>query len=164
MRNKIKNCFQAEVVFDALNVIETTSKTQKKNGTRCFELPNRQVHVNGRQTKLRFAIYKSGYVRNLSGGMCYQLNRICKVEKKHVYQRVLHGEIVTIHRNYMSSNRVLIDSAEERMVYLANFICRNYYSKKYGLVNSYTSNNISRDRLISMRQERRMMISGLYGA
>ena len=59
--------------FKHLGIVEVTSKTQKKNGTRRFRMPWK---LDGREN-VEFAVYKSGYVRKTKGFVftCYQINQ-----------------------------------------------------------------------------------------
>ena len=76
---------------------------------------------------LRFATYKAGYVRNVSeyNSSPYQIN---KTKKRPAGTDGYHFETV---------ERVLILGWEERLIYLAKFIIKNYYQKPTYLINDY---------------------------
>ena len=60
-----------EEIFELLGIKNVTSKTQKKNGTHCFELPFKTYSG----ARIRLATYKSGAIRNVNSCYsCYQLN------------------------------------------------------------------------------------------
>ncbi len=118
-----------EQLFKLLGVKDVTTNRQKKNGTQMFEIPFDHHNVPG--LKLRFAIYSSGYIRNVNGAYsCYQLNPV-KIHKK------------KIHENYYSEfkERVLIYSRENRLKFLFEFILKNYYLKRHKVV-EYRDNYI----------------------
>ena len=133
MNRKITSYGQAMMLFDALGVEETTSKTQKKNGTRRFELPNPRFDGSGKPYKIKLSSYASGYVRNASGHLftCYQLNRV----RKKIHCR--WNPFAEKFEIYTTSHRVMIPMEKNRIIFLANFILRNYYSDKYCIVSNY---------------------------
>ena len=124
-----------------LGVVEVTSKTQKKNGTRRFRLPFKDVRTSlfdeygnrsdfGRKfsSDLEFAVYKSGYVRKTKGFIyaCYQINQTQKRTQR--YFKVTSGQ----HKGYYykfadGRDRILIHSETERLQYLLDFLVRNYF-------------------------------------
>ena len=110
--------------FKHLGIIEVTSKTQKKNGTRRFRMPWK---LDGREN-VEFAVYKSGYVRKTKGFVftCYQINKTRKSCQR--YHKVLSGP----HRGYYwkfadGRDRILIETETERLQYLLDFLVRNYF-------------------------------------
>ena len=127
--------------FKHLGIVEVSSKTQKKNGTRRFRLPFKDVRTSlydkyGNRTDsgrkfscdLEFAVYKSGYVRKTKGFIytCYQINKTCKGGNR--YFKVTSGA----HEGYYwkfadGRNRILIHSETERLQYLLDFLVRNYF-------------------------------------
>tara|TARA_Y100001973_G_C5066786_1_gene265475 strand:- start:299 stop:730 length:432 start_codon:yes stop_codon:yes gene_type:complete len=118
-----------EELFKLLGVKDVTTNRQKKNGTQMFEIPFDHRHIPG--LKLRFAIYSSGYIRNVNGAYsCYQINPV-KVHKGRV------------HENYYCDHkeRILIYSRENRLKFLFEFILKNYYLKRHKVV-EYRDNYI----------------------
>ena len=65
---------EIERMLQFLDIQEVTTKRQKKNGTREFELP---IKTEWSKRKIRVASFASGYVRcQLSDAYCsYQLNK-----------------------------------------------------------------------------------------
>ena len=125
--NKITTVDEAMIMFDMLGIKNVSTRRQKKNGTQVYQLPIQQMWQTCNPKPLRFACYRSGYVRNVSeyNSSAYQINKTKKQPAGEGY----HFEHV---------ERVLIPNYDKRIVYLANFILRNYYQKPTYLMNDYT--------------------------
>lgn len=135
----VKSHQQALALFDALGIKEVTSKTQRKNGTRMWELPAKRLYSSGYTSKLKFGIYSSGYVRNCSedNNTCYQIN------KKYLHTKKYFCSFNKEYRSYESSKRILINREEDRIVYLANYILKNYYRNKTSYqISPYVMDNL----------------------
>lgn len=118
-----------EQLFKLLGVKDVTTSRQEKNGTQMFEIPFDHVNVPGH--KLRFAIYSSGYVRNVNGAWTsYQLNKVKIIKRK-----------VNDEYSYDRKERILIYSRENRLKFLFEFILKNYYLKRHKVV-EYRDNYI----------------------
>jgi hypothetical protein len=115
LSTEIKSAREAMTIFKILGIKDITTDRQRKNGTQVFEIPK----------PLRFATYKAGYVRNVSeyNSSPYQINKTKKV----TYESGMTGV-----------ERIYIDSWEDRLIYLAKFIIKNYYQKPTYLMNDYT--------------------------
>ena len=126
MKYKVTTATEALQVFDMLGIKNVSTRRQKKNGTQVYELPIQQMWQTCNPKPLRFACYRSGYVRNVSeyNSSAYQINKTKK--QPGFYNNLEHVE------------RILIPNYDERIVYLANFILRNYYQKPTYLMNDYT--------------------------
>ena len=126
--NKVSTVDEAMIMFDMLGIKNVSTRRQKKNGTQVYELPIQQMWQTCIPKPLRFACYRSGYVRNVSeyNSSAYQIN---KTKKQPAGTNGYHFEHV---------ERILIPNYDERIVYLANFILRNYYQKPTYLMNDYT--------------------------
>tara|TARA_R110002167_G_scaffold5978_1_gene27403 strand:+ start:340 stop:900 length:561 start_codon:yes stop_codon:yes gene_type:complete len=120
---ELENCQDANAIFDLLGVKDVTTKRQEKNGTIVYELPFERCSTNGTTGKIKFACYESGYIRDVSdwNSSCWQINK--KYEAKEKVWNSYYKKYFT-HTSY---KRVLIDDAEDRIVYLANYILKNYY-------------------------------------
>ena len=153
--NKVKTMEEAYRVFKYLGSKDVTKKWQRKKGTEVWELPQKTMYYNGSAQINRFSIYKSGYVRkmivygkNNASMSCYQLN---KVRKEDVYfkdykwnedwtKQTWTGK----YRRSDKSTRILIDNHRDRIVYLCNYILKNYYrSNKMNLVGKYTMKRVA---------------------
>ena len=128
MSTEIRSAREAMTIFKILGIKEITTTRQRKNGTQVFELPIQQMYQNLVPKPLRFATYKTGYVRNVSpyNSSSYQIN---KTKKRPAGTNGYHFEHV---------ERILIQGWENRLIYLARFIIKNYYQKPTYLINDYT--------------------------
>ena len=136
---QVKTSEEALKVFDLLGVKEVTKEWQKKKGTRVFELPFKTSYASGSTEINRFSIYHSGYVRkmvvNKNGASysCWQLNKQYKSKRK--YFNSYYKEYCT----FDTYKRALIYNEDDRLVYLCNYLLRNYYNtNKWSLVGDYT--------------------------
>ena len=153
--NKVKTMQEAYRVFELLGIKEVTKKWQKKQGTEVFELPFKTMYYNGHAETNRFSIYKSGYVRKMvvhptkgSSYSCYQLNKTRKSDE--YFKDYEWNEDFTKQKwtgKYRKSNRIeriMIDTHQERIVYLCNYILKNYYrNNKCAIVGEYTMKKVS---------------------
>ena len=127
MSTEIRSAREAMTLFKILGIKEITTERQRKNGTQVFELPIQQMWATLNPKPLRFAIYSTGYVRNISesNSSCYQINKTKKYLPLNEYQ---HGY----------TERILIPKWEDRLIYLAKFIIKNYYKKPTYVINDHT--------------------------
>ena len=127
LSTEIKSAREAMTIFKILGIKDVTTDRQRKNGTQVFELPIQQMWQTCIPKPLRFATYKAGYVRNVSeyNSSPYQINKT----KQHPPS---NGHY------YGYKERILIPNWEERLIYLAKFIIKNYYQKPTYLMNDYT--------------------------
>jgi len=153
--DKVKTMQEAYRTFELLGIKEVTKKWQKKQGTEVWELPFKTMYYNGSTETNRFSIYKSGYVRKMvvhsksnASYSCYQLNKQRK--KPEYFKDYEWNEDWTKQTwtgKYRKSNRVeriLIDNHRDRVIYLCNYILKNYYrNSKCSLVGEYTMKRIS---------------------
>jgi len=127
MSTEIRSAREAMTVFKILGIEDITTTRQRKNGTQVFELPIKQMYNNLVAKPLRFATYESGYVRNVSehNSSSYQINKTKKRPADNGY-------------HFESIERILIPKWEDRLIYLAKFIIKNYYKKPTYLISDYT--------------------------
>ena len=125
---EIRSAREAMTIFKILGIKEVTTERQRKNGTQVFELPIQQMWQTLNPKPLRFATYEAGYVRNVSeyNSSPYQINKTKKVSTQ------------TSGYAYDTIERILIHSWEDRLIYLAKFIIKNYYKKPTYIINEYT--------------------------
>ena len=125
MSTEIKSAREALTIFKILGIKDITTNRQRKNGTTVYELPIQQMWQTLEPKPLRFATYKTGYIRNISeyNSSCQQINKTKKV----TYESGMTGV-----------ERIYIDSWEDRLIYLAKYIIKNYYQKPTYLMNDYT--------------------------
>jgi len=124
MSTEIKSAREAMTIFKILGIKDVTTDRQRKNGTTVYELPISQVWQTLQPKPLRFATYKAGYVRNVTEGLSssYQINKTKPV----IYESGMTGK-----------ERIMIDSWEDRLIYLAKFIVKNYYQKTTYVMSDY---------------------------
>ena len=127
MSTEIRSAREAITIFKILGIEDITTDRQHKNGTQVFELPIKQMYNNLVPKPLRFATYESGYVRNVSehNSSSYQINKTKKRPADNNY-------------HFESIERILIAGWENRLIYLARFIIKNYYQKPTYLISDYT--------------------------
>jgi len=132
MSTEIRSAREAMTIFKILGIEDITTDRQRKNGTQVFELPIKQMYGPSGQKNLRFATYKTGYVRNVteSNSSSYQIN---KTKRQPAGADGYHFEHI---------ERILIDNWEERLIYLAKFVIKNYYKKPTYLISDYTMGTI----------------------
>ena len=153
--NKVKTMQEAYRVFELLGIKEVTKPWQKRKGTEVWELPFKTMYYNGATEINRFTIYRNGYVRkmvvygenNATKG-CYQLNRVRKVANfvKDYKWNDSENEMIwtSKYRKVYNNERIMIDTHRDRVVYLCNYILKNYYrSGKMNLVGEYTMKRVS---------------------
>ena len=167
MENKVWNGQMAEYMFDLLGIKDVTKPWQKEKGTQVFELPFKTMYANGYSEVNRFTIYKSGYVRKMvvnSNGAsysCYQLNR---TRKSHEYVKDYEwdneADDLVWTGKYRKSNRkerIMIPDYEDRLVYLCNYILKNYYRNQSGAsfyrINDYQVSEIKRQSVHAEPQD-----------
>ena len=126
MSTEIKSAREAMTIFKILGIKDVTTDRQRKNGTTVYELPISQMWQSLTPRPLRFATYKSGYVRNVTESLSssYQINKTTQYPPGDGHY-------------YGYKERILIHSWEERLIYLAKFIIKNYYQKPTYLMNDY---------------------------
>ena len=152
--NKVKTIEEAQKVFDLLGIKEVGKRWQHKKGTWVYELPFKTMYQNGNAEINRFSVYKSGYVRKMvvhptsnASYSCYQLNKTRKSDeyfKDYEWNDDFTKQTWT--GKYRKSNRterILIDRHDDRVVYLCNYILKNYYrNSKCALVGEYTQERV----------------------
>jgi len=126
MSTEIKSAREAMTIFKILGVKDVTTDRQRKNGTTVYELPISQVWQTLNPKPIRFATYESGYVRNVTEDLAspYQINKT----KTHPSSREHY---------YGYKERILIKSWEDRLIYLAKFVIKNYYQKTTYVMSDY---------------------------
>jgi hypothetical protein len=127
---KITTAREASNIFEILGIKDITTKRQRHNGTTVFELPISTFYGPSSKCPLRFATYSTGYVRNISesNSSCYQINKT--------------KQLPSDHGDYTFTERILIPTQQDRLIYLANFVIKNYYKKTTYLISDYTMDTI----------------------
>ena len=124
---KLENRIDALRFFKLMGIKEITTARQKKNGTTVYELPIRKLYYSGNSHAYRYAIYDSGYIRDVSEH-CHSPWYINKrYETKTKYWNSYYKKYLT----YTSNKPVFINNFDDQLVYLANYILKNRYGKLY---------------------------------
>ena len=147
---KVKTMQEAYRVFELLGIKEVTKPWQKRQGTEVWELPFKTMYYNGYAEPNRFSVYKSGYVRKMvvhptsnASYSCYQLNKTRKSDE-YFKDYDCNGSWTGKYRKSNRTERIMIDTHRDRVVYLCNYILKNYYNKnEYALVGGYTQKRVS---------------------
>ena len=123
---KVKTNAEAYQLFDLLGIKNVSTPRQLKNGTQVFELPIHKMYGPSNKYPLRFATYKSGYVRRCdSSDRIWQLNPKYKREIRWVF---LNGtELVT--QKFTTWSRAKIWSGMARLKFLHDYAKKNYLNK-----------------------------------
>ena len=151
---KVRTMQEAYRVFEYLGIKDVTKPWQKRKGTEVWELPLKTMYQNGHLSINRFSIYRSGYVRkmvvygkNNASMSCYQLNRVRK--EAEYFKDYKWNDVECTHewtgkyRKRYANRRIMIDNHRDRVVYLCNYILKNYYRKKdTNLVGEYTRSRV----------------------
>ena len=126
MKYKVTTATEALQMFDMLGIKNVSTRRQKQNGTQVYELPIHQMWQTCEPKPLRFACYRAGYVRNVSeyNSSPYQINKTKKRPAGKGY-------------SFETVERILIPNWEDRLIYLAKFIIKNYYKQPTYLINDY---------------------------
>ena len=101
---------------------DVTTDTQRKNGTRMFELNHKKYGL------CRFATYKTGMVRRIvrtrfKDLSCYQINPQRSITN---YYMTLGDNSELNMSSYTGKQRVRINNGLARLVYLEKYLIRNY--------------------------------------
>ena len=122
----IKDRTDALGFFKLMGIKEITTARQKKNGTTVYELPLRRLSYTGNSRTYKYAIYDSGYIRDVSdyNHSPWYINKRYQTRTK--YWNSYYKE----YGNYTGFKPVFINNFDDQLVYLANYILKNRYSSK----------------------------------
>ena len=165
---KVRTMEEAYRVFEYLGMKEVTKKWQKDKGTEVWELPFKTMYYNGSGEINRFSMYRNGYVRKMivnsdtnASNSCYQINRVRKEAeyfKDYEWIDLENGDYTQKwtgkYRKRYANKRIMIDNHRDRVIYLCNYILKNYYNNsKMSLVGDYTRLRVSEIHGKFWRQE-----------
>ena len=112
-----------------LGIQEITNKRQKKNGTRVFKLPIKDMWCKD-GSAIHVASYKSGYVRRLTigkGTSDYQLNKRTDSEPQYFTTDKKDWCGRPLYRKFTTKTCKLIPDEVDRLEYLITYCLKNYY-------------------------------------
>lgn len=144
MSTEIRSAREAMTIFKILGIKEITTERQHKNGTKVFELPIHKMYGPSNKYPLRFATYKSGYVRNVTecNASPYQCNKRIDSEPEYFRSSKKDSMGRPLYTQWVRKTCELIPNWEERIIYLAKFIIKNYYQKPTYQISDYTMDTI----------------------
>ena len=126
IENRFNNFVEVERMLQFLGIQEVTTKRQKKNGTREFKLPIKDLYCS-KGSYIHVASFASGYVRRTkASGHCdsWQLNKRIDSEPQY-FEVERNGQ--TLYRKYTTRTCKLIPDEQDRLAYLISFCLKNYY-------------------------------------
>ena len=150
--------------MNLLQMKEITTKRQKKNGTRIFQLPIKKYGQF-----IEIGSFKSGYVRRMNGCYTpYQLNKCEKYDhyyKLYDYSNDNSPKFNVNYRKHECVKRILIPNEVDRLEYLIAFCLKNYYINQANMIedgkfipkwkHEYEMKNGSVDRVRELQNELR---------
>jgi len=122
----IKDRVDALGFFQLMGIKDVTSARQKKNGTTVYELPIRKLSYTGNSYTYKYAIYDSGYIRDVSEHCSspWYINK--RYETKTKYWNSYYKKYLT----YTGNKAIFINDFDDQLVYLANYILKNRYGSR----------------------------------
>jgi hypothetical protein len=118
-----------EKTLQLLGIQEVTTSRQKKNGTRIFKLPIKDLWCKD-GSAIHVGSFKSGYVRrvNLKGHTsCYQLNKRVDSEPQYYSTDKKDWCGRSLYRKFTTKTCELIPDEVDRLEYLISYCLKNYY-------------------------------------
>ena len=112
-----------------LDIQEVTTSRQKKNGTRIFKLPIKDLYCQD-GSAIHVGSFKSGYVRrvNLRGHTsCYQLNKRIDSEPEYFESGRKDSMGRPLYTQFTTKKCKLIPNEVDRLEYLITYCLKNYY-------------------------------------
>jgi len=131
-------------ILKAIGVTEVTTSRQKANGTRMFLYPQKRMYNSGHTEPIRFAIYKSGYIRRVTNGHAanYYINTRFKSKVAWYHNSKKKHEL------YEVKKPLLILDEQHRLEYLCGYILRNYVrNSKHSIVKDHDVSYIKANRV-----------------
>jgi len=122
----IKTREDAISFFKLMGIKNVQTERQEKNGTTVYELPIRKLSYTGNSTAYRYAIYDSGYIRDVS-----EYNHSpWYINKRYITKTKYWNSYYKEYGNYTGNKPVFINNFDDQLVYLANYILKNRYRNK----------------------------------
>jgi len=120
---RIKDRTDALGFFKLMGIKEVTTARQKKNGTTVYELPMKRLSYTGNSRTYKYAIYSSGYMRDVSeyNSSPWYIN------KRYITKTKYWNSYYKEYGTYTGNKPVFIENFGDQLVYLANYILKNRY-------------------------------------
>jgi len=109
--------------FKLMGIKNITTKRQKNNGTTVYEVPVNRLIYTGASDTYKYAIYESGYIRDVSES----LHSPWYINKKYETTEVYWSTWDKKYAKYKTSKPAFIHNFDDQLVYLANYILKNRY-------------------------------------
>ena len=129
MKKQYNNFVEVERMLQFLDIQEVTTKRQKKNGTREFKLPIKDLYCS-KGNYIHVASFASGYVRRTkAGGYCpsWQLNKRIDSEPEYFNSGKKDSLGRPLYTQFTTRTCKLIPNEQDRIAYLISFCLKNYY-------------------------------------
>ena len=132
MENRFNNMVEIERMLQFLDIQEVTTKRQKKNGTREFKLPIKDLYCS-KGSYMHVASFASGYVRRTKAGGYspnWQINKRIDTDPEYFkdYEWKDGDQVWTgKYRKYTCKGCELIPNEQDRLAYLISYCLKNYY-------------------------------------
>jgi len=119
----IKDRTDALGFFKLMGIKDVTTARQKKNGTTVYELPMKRLSYTGNSRAYRYAIYDSGYIRDVSeyNSSPWYIN------KRYITTTKWWNKYYKKYTTYKGHKPAFIHDFDSQLVYLANYILKNRY-------------------------------------
>ena len=112
--------------FKLMGVKNVQTKRQEKNGTTVYELPIRKLSYTGNSYAYKYAIYDSGYIRDISE----HCSSPWYINKRYITKSKYWNSYYKEYYTYTGSKPVFVNNFDDQLVYLANYILKNRYGSK----------------------------------
>ncbi len=122
----IKDRTDALGFFKLMGIKAIQTERQEKNGTTVYELPIRKLSYTGNSYTYRYAIYDSGYIRNVSE----HCHSPWYINKRYITKTKYWNSYYKEYGTYTGNKPVFIENFDDQLVYLANYILKNRYGSK----------------------------------
>ena len=122
----IKDRTDALGFFKLMGIKDVTTSRQKKNGTTVYELPISKLNYTGSTYKYKYAIYDSGYIRDVSQHCSYPWY----INKRDITKTKYWNSYYKEYGTYEGNKPVFIENFDDQLGYLANYILKNRYGSK----------------------------------
>ena len=122
----IKTREDAISFFKLMGIKNVQTERQEKNGTTVYELPIRKLSYTGNSYAYRYAIYDSGYIRDVSE----HCHSPWYINKRYITKSKYWNSYYKEYYTYTGNKPVFIDNIGDQLVYLANYILKNRYGSK----------------------------------
>jgi len=122
---KLEDRTDALGFFKLMGIKEITTARQKKSTT-VYELPISKLSYTGNTYKYKYAIYDSGYLRDVSD----HCSSPWYINKRYETNEMYWNSYYKKYTKYRTSKPAFIGNFDDQLVYLANYILKNRYGSK----------------------------------